>query len=536
MTLNELIKQAAPAQTATTKDTPVDKIPDPVAPPPLEGWTPPKTTVRPATGLTADDIPDGIKDKESWVRTAVNMTYPDPEKPRELPPVPVQNAPAVRSQQTAQKPAQVQQPKQPAPMAVPAPEWVAEQQRKQNIDKMTSQVDEYFSKPNSMLNWDKFNNDMTNQWGDLWTTHTGDGIAVPMQQQFQQRAQAEQNQRDAAMRNYAYQATQREKAIAQHQQAMQDAAQRQADVAQYNEQQQREKQENQQISKAVNEAGKQQAELQQQFQADMDAFREELGILHPNPEQWQEFDQMMTQKYGTMWTGNPDQFGANSMRASMISDMQNLETENMQLIDNYVREVESSYQELAENGMIDPEAGLTPEFMQYFQPAFDEEYGEGALNRVFLILEADENYRRANGTWDLDGQQAGGTGQPEPGMNGTGEGTGNGTDGAGAGGGNGGPGLNPPPGSGLWNWMQENPTASAALAALLVGGLAVGLGGGGKRDSSLGLILALLLGAGTFFGTKMMLTPDEKDKKIKEIASATGNAAANPQSVSTQGQ
>ena len=252
MTLNELIKQAAPAQTTTVKDTPVDKIPDPVAPPPLEGWTLPTSQNNSVKDTPVDKIPD-----------------PAPVQP--LPPEQPKYAPASRTATLAP----VAKPKeQPKPMAVPAPEWVAEQQRKQNIDKMTNQVDEYFSKPNSMLNWDKFNNDMTNQWGDLWTTHTGDGVAVPMQQQFQQRAQAEQNQRDAAMRNYARKATQREKVVAQQQQDLRD-------------------QEEQRVLTEKNDQKLREQQLQQ--------YQQELQG-GPNARSWDDFNKEMTDTWGDTWT------------------------------------------------------------------------------------------------------------------------------------------------------------------------------------------------------------------------------------------
>ena len=63
---------------------------------------------------------------------------------------------------------------------------------------------------------------------------------------------------------------------------------------------------------------------------------------------------------------------------------------------------------------------------------------------------------------------------------------------------------------GMMDWAKQNPTLAAGIGALLVGALSLGIGGGGsKKDSSLGLILALLLGGGTFLGLKGMLS--EKD-------------------------
>ena len=63
---------------------------------------------------------------------------------------------------------------------------------------------------------------------------------------------------------------------------------------------------------------------------------------------------------------------------------------------------------------------------------------------------------------------------------------------------------------GMMDWAKQNPTLAAGIGALLVGALSLGIGGGGsKKDSSLGLILALLLGGGTFRGLKGRLS--EKD-------------------------
>lgn len=61
---------------------------------------------------------------------------------------------------------------------------------------------------------------------------------------------------------------------------------------------------------------------------------------------------------------------------------------------------------------------------------------------------------------------------------------------------------------GMMAWAKENPMLAAGIAALLVGGLSLGLGGvgGSKRDNSMGLLLALLLGGGTFWGVNKLLS------------------------------
>jgi hypothetical protein len=66
---------------------------------------------------------------------------------------------------------------------------------------------------------------------------------------------------------------------------------------------------------------------------------------------------------------------------------------------------------------------------------------------------------------------------------------------------------------GMMGWAKQNPTLAAGIAALLVGGLALaGTGGGGKRESSLGMLLALLLGGGTFLGAQKLLSVDDAGK------------------------
>lgn len=74
---------------------------------------------------------------------------------------------------------------------------------------------------------------------------------------------------------------------------------------------------------------------------------------------------------------------------------------------------------------------------------------------------------------------------------------------------------------GMMGWAKQNPTLAAGIAALLVGGLALaGTGGGGKRESSLGMLLALLLGGGTFLGAQKLLSVDDAGKAAGDAVNA----------------
>jgi len=77
---------------------------------------------------------------------------------------------------------------------------------------------------------------------------------------------------------------------------------------------------------------------------------------------------------------------------------------------------------------------------------------------------------------------------------------------------------------GLMAWAQEHPNMAAGIAALLTGALTLGLSGGGgdkKKDSSLGLVLAMLLSTGAFFGTRSLLTPEQVAQNSSKVIDST---------------